>query len=136
MRKTATVVMAVVGAWVAGCQMTPAPGFVNCPLPVVEQTLQVLEIAPLGTARDEAMKRLKTAGIGGDFGENRSIYYCDYWKRSDRESWHINVVLLFDEQGKLYKTRPDLTETGRTSAGGASELPARSRVGNLVDPFE
>jgi hypothetical protein len=98
--------------WLAGCQMTPSPGLVSCPLPAVEQTTRLLEIAPLGTPRDEVMKRLKDAGVRGNYGQNESIFYCDVWERSETERWHINVVLMFDNEGKLYRTRPELSDTG------------------------
>lgn len=98
--------------WLTGCQMTPSPGLVSCPLPAVEQTTRLLEIAPLGTAREEVMKRLKDAGVRGNYGQNESIFYCDVWERSETERWHINVVLMFDDDGKLYRTRPELSESG------------------------
>jgi hypothetical protein len=89
----------------AGCQLTPAPGLSVCPWPAGEQVQRVLDLAPLGSDRETVIERLNAAGVQGTFGENQSIYYCDIWQR-DAERWHINVVLLFDEQGKLYATRP------------------------------
>ena len=102
--------------WLAGCQMTPSPGLISCPLPAVEQTTRLLEIAPMGTARDEVMKRLKDAGVRGNYGQNESIFYCDVWERSETERWHINVVLMFDNEGKLYRTRPELPGTRSADA--------------------
>lgn len=93
-----------------GCQMTPAPALTPCPLPIVEQTEKILEITPLGTHRDEVIKRLDQVGIVGNFsaGDSQSTYYCDIWPQSEKLRWHINVVLLFDEHGVLYGTRPQL----------------------------
>ncbi len=93
--------------WLTGCQMTPAPGLINCPLPSTEQVQEILQLAPLGTPRQEAIERLKKAGVLGTFGENQSIYYCDVWDKGEGLRWHINVALLFDDSGTLYATRPD-----------------------------
>lgn len=97
-----------------GCRLTPSPGLMACPLPASEQVQRVLKVAPLGTPRDEVLKELETAGVAGSFGENQSIYYCDIWKQEDGSRWHINVALLFDENGLLYATRPD--QSGRATA--------------------
>lgn len=110
-----SLVMTATLVWLVGCQLTPPPGLVSCPLPVAEQTTRLLEIAPIGTPRDEVMKRLKEAGVRGNSGQNDSIFYCDVWERSESERWHINVVLLFDEEGKLYRTRPELPGAATTS---------------------
>lgn len=111
-------------ALAAGCQLTPAPPLMECPLPVAEQTAKILEIAPLGTPRDEVLKRLDKAGIIGNFstGDSKSTYYCDVWPQDGNERWHINVVLLFDENGILYGTRPQLPSavTKRTDDAGSS----------------
>lgn len=106
-RRSLFLLMALLGL---GCQMTPAPALTDCPLPIVEQTEKILEIAPLGTHRDEVIKRLDQAGIVGNFsaGGSQSTYYCDIWPQSEKLRWHINVVLLFDENGILYGTRPQL----------------------------
>ena len=113
----------------AGCQLTPSPGLMACPLPVVEQAAKVVQVAPLGTSREEVMKRLKDAGIADNFGENQSIFYCDTWTRDKTERWHINVVLLFDENGRLYNTRPSPTDPDKTT--GVQHISSESR-----DPFE
>lgn len=110
-----------------GCQLTPAPALVECPLPVQQQVEQILQIVPLGTPRQEALKKLKAAGIRGNFGENESIFYCDFWHRDDQVRWHINVVLLFDEHGVLYATRPE-------PGGNTSSTPSRPSA--EYDPFE
>jgi len=113
----------------AGCQLTPSPSLVSCPLPVAEQAAKVLQVTPLGTPREEAMKRLNEAGIHGNFGENQSIFYCDWWERDKSERWHLNVVLLFDENGRLYNTRPSPSDTDKTP--GVQHVSSESR-----DPFE
>lgn len=117
-------------ALVIGCQLTPAPGLVNCPLPTNEQVREVLRIVPLGTSREEAKKRLVEAGFAGNFGENESIYYCDIWDKGDGVRWHINVTLLFDDEGQLYATRPDVN-------GQIDPTPRSSKpVQVVVDPFQ
>lgn len=89
----------------AGCQSLPA--IVACPLPMVEQAAKVQKIVPLGTSRDDALALMKKAGIEGNFGSNKSVYYCDTWAQSDKELWHINVEMLFDQDGKVYAYRPN-----------------------------
>ncbi|MDX1970844.1 MAG: hypothetical protein SFV23_27000 [Planctomycetaceae bacterium] len=117
-------------ALVIGCQLTPAPGLVNCPLPTNEQVREVLRIVPLGISREEAKKRLVEAGFAGNFGENESIYYCDIWDKGDGVRWHINVTLLFDDEGHLYATRPDVN-------GAIDPTPRSSKpVQVVVDPFQ
>lgn len=126
-------------AAVGGCQLTPAPGLVSCPLPAGDQAARILAIAPLGTERDDVLQRLKEAGVAGNFGENKSIYYCDTWRQDDKSRWHINVMLLFDENGKLYATRPEPGGRPATAAAGAAN-PADNLDppgdGPPRDPFE
>jgi hypothetical protein len=88
----------------AGCaglstQITP------CPLTYSEQTKEVLNVVPKGTRREDALRKLAAAGIEGSFGISRRVYYCELWNRPDGSRWHLNVALLFDETGKLYKTQ-------------------------------
>lgn len=112
-----TVVLAVC-LLLAGCQLTQPP-LVNSPLSYTEQEQAVLKIVPLGTPREEVRDRLSAAGIDGQFGISDSVYYCDTWKRSDGAHWHVNVALLFDQSGILYKTRPAQSETGVLSDSAA-----------------
>ncbi len=132
---------AIVIGSAAGCQMTPAPGLISCPLPAAEQTAKILEIAPLGTPRDDVLKRLDQAGVIGNFssGDSKSTYYCDVWQQGQDERWHINVVLLFDENGILYGTRPQLASaiTEREASTPAATDPfADPVIGKGADPFE
>ncbi len=125
-----------------GCQMTPAPGLVTCPLPVSEQTARILDIVPLGTSRDDAIKKLDEAGVIGNFstGDSKSTYYCDVWQQDKDERWHINVVLLFDEEGILYGTRPQFpspaTQRTATSTQAPADPFAAPVIGKGADPFE
>ncbi len=125
----------------AGCQTLPA--FVPCPLPTVEQATKVQEIVPIGTPRDDALAKLKQAGIEGSFGTSKSIFYCNTWQQDDKERWHINVDLLFDDRGELYGFRPDPQDRAAT----ASDQPGTAKVTKkpkevasakqtgIVDPF-
>tara|TARA_R110002095_G_scaffold163200_1_gene141382 strand:- start:53101 stop:53448 length:348 start_codon:yes stop_codon:yes gene_type:complete len=79
---------------------------VPAPLVFEEQSQKILEIAPVGTQKEQAIKQLNAAGISGEFSSSPSIYYCDLWKREDGNRWHLNVALLFNETGAVYKTRP------------------------------
>ncbi len=115
---------------VLGCQLTPAPGLVNCPLPTNEQVREVLRIVPLGTSRDEAKQRLTKAGFAGSFVETESIFYCDIWDKGEGLRWHINVTLLFDDDGKLYATRPDVNGLIDPTPRTSTAAPV------VVDPFQ
>jgi hypothetical protein len=103
-----TLVLAVWWMSLPGCQLHPAPGLVSCPLPSTEQVAAVLEVVPVGTPRSEVEEKLVPAGFAGSFGANNTLYYCDIWDRGEGLRWHVNVILLFDEEGRLYATRPDL----------------------------
>jgi hypothetical protein len=107
----------------AGCQLTSGR-IIPSPLTYSEQEKEILAIAPRGTDRDEAVKKLTAAGLKGDFGSTRSIYYCDEWHRDSGERWHMNVALLFDKEGKLYKTQVSQAETGTVTGKEATSLPA------------
>lgn len=79
---------------------------IPAPLVFEEQSKEILKIAPLGTQKEQAIKQLEEAGIAGEFSSSPSIYYCDLWERESGNRWHLNVALLFNELGELYKTRP------------------------------
>jgi hypothetical protein len=115
--------------WLTACQLTPAPILVTCPLPAAEQAARLQTLVPLGTPRGDVLRILKENGIAGDFGENESLFYCDVWDHGDGERWHINVTLLFDEQGLLYATRPDPV------ASTSPDQPIRTVI-REDDPFE
>ena len=67
---------------------------------------------PEGTSREEAQRRLKAAGIDSSPGANGSISYVALWNRPNGERWHMNVALLFDAAGNLYRTRAANAATG------------------------
>lgn len=139
--------MCVIGAasWAAallfvGCQ-TLSPSLVPCPLPVSEQAARIRDIVPPGTPREEALAKLKKAGIEGTLGSANSIFYCDTWKQSDQERWHINVELLFDKDGKLYAYRPEPGNLASRDDAGTAKLTkppkevASAKQTGVVDPF-
>lgn len=95
----------VLGALIGGCA-TSGTSLVECPLSSEQQQQAVLEIVPRGTTRANAEERLRKAGIEFSPGQKDSIYYLGLWKRADGKRWHIKVALLFDQEGKLYQTRP------------------------------
>ena len=98
----------------AGCQLN-SQQIVASPLSYRDQEAEILKIAPEGTPREEAIEKLTAAGIQGELGGKRTIYYCDLWEREDGERWHLNVALLFNESGKVYKARPAQSETSVSS---------------------
>lgn len=126
-------VIACFACLMCGCQLTPAPNLVPCPLPATEQVHKVLEITPLGTPRDEAVKALEKAGFAGGFGSNQSIYYCDIWDHGEGERWHMNVMLLFDDDGKLYATRPDASGSDNPTP---RLLEGKPDTATTIDPFQ
>jgi len=85
---------------------TGLPQVIPAPMVFEEQSKELLKIAPLGTPKEEAIQKLEAAGISGEFASSPSIYYCDLWERKNGKRWHLNVALLFNEAGALYKTRP------------------------------
>ena len=98
----------------AGC-VGPQIQTVRCPLDDAALNKKILEIAPVGTPRDEAVKRLNDAGIRGAFGSEHSgfgkdYYCCQAWRRPNGEVWRISLLVHFDKSGKLCETLdlPDL----------------------------
>ena len=98
----------------------PGANLVDCPLSSEQQQRAVLEIVPRGTARADAERRLRAAGIEFSPGQKNSIYYLGLWKRPDGTRWHIKVALLFNQEGKLYETRPADSATEPLTDGNRS----------------
>jgi len=94
-----------------GCQLGRGR-MIDSPLSFQEQSDAILKIIPPGTPRAEAIRKLEEAGIEGTSQAHRSIFYCDIWDRTDGTRWVLNVALLFDEHGRLYKTRRSEADTG------------------------
>ncbi len=97
---------------IAGCV---GPQMVRCPLDDSDLSKKILAVAPVGTPRDEAVRRLKEAGIVGAFGSEHSAfgkdyYCCQAWRRPQGEVWRISLLVHFDKSGKLCETLdlPDL----------------------------
>lgn len=116
----AGMMLGLLSCWMlVGCtglrQVMPAP------LVFEEQSKEILEIAPLGTPKEEAIRKLTEAGVSGEFASSPSIYYCDLWERENGHRWHMNVALLFNEQGELYKTRPAQADVTWQSAEEAAK---------------
>lgn len=140
--RTVWVAIVIAGAMLAGCQ-TMSPALTSCPMPAVEQAARVQKIVPIGTPRDEAVAALKKAGIEGTFGTGNSIFYCDTWTQSDKERWHINVELLFNQSGEVYAYRPDpqlhaselSEEAGSATVSKPPKEIAAGPKPSIVDPF-
>jgi hypothetical protein len=104
-----------------GCQLG-LERVVPSPLSHNEQVDEILEIVPLKTPREEVVEKLEAAGISGNFGPaSNSIYYCDLWTREDGSRWHMDVALLFDQSGELYKTRRSQASIGLGSVSQQSQ---------------
>lgn len=102
-------------------QVVPAPMVFD------EQSKELLKIAPLGTPKAEAIQKLDAAGITGEFASSPSIYYCDLWERENGKRWHLNVALLFNEAGALYKTRPAQADVSRQSEADSRAVDAEKQ---------
>jgi hypothetical protein len=95
---------------------------VRPPIEQTEMVKQILAIAPIGTPRDEAVRRLKAAGIRGDFEMTKSYageyFACQSWQRKNGDEWKLSLLLHFDKSGKLYETLelPDLYADGDKAA--------------------
>jgi hypothetical protein len=113
----------------AGCASVSTQ-IVSCPLTYSEQEKEVLSVAPKGTRRDDALRKLAAAGIEGSFGISRRVYYCDLWNRRDGSRWHLNVALLFDETGRLYKTQAE----GDVTVSSDKSLPPSASQSNESKP--
>jgi hypothetical protein len=105
---------------IAGCV---GPSTVRCPIPDADLTKKILAIAPVGTPRDEAIRKLREAGVGGAFGSDKSgfgkdYFCCQTWRRSHGEAWRISLLLHFDKEGKLVETLdlPDLNADAKPKA--------------------
>jgi hypothetical protein len=105
-----------------GCATSSAL-IVPSPVSSDEQQAKILEIVPVGTPRDEALDTLRREGIEVQRGASSTIYYCDLWQRPDGSRWHLDVALLFDKQGRLYRTRSAsaLVDADDTPASATSE---------------
>lgn len=117
------------GLFASGCASSPTR-IASSPWSVEEQQRAILKIAPIGTPRLDAIRRLKEAGIEVTQGVSDSVYYCDVWNRQDGKRWQIDVALLFDKSGALYQTRQAQSKIGREADdqpddGPAKETPAK-----------
>lgn len=118
--KLGTVVLCLL----AGCV---GPQTVRCPVADADLTKKILAVAPVGTPRDEAVRRLKAAGVDGAFGSDKSAfgkdyYCCQTWRRPHGEVWRISLLLHFDKSGNLCETLdlPDLNAEHSKPAKGAA----------------
>jgi len=117
-------------ALAAGCQLQTQ--VVPSPLSFEEQQQALLQIVPLGTSREEVIQKLEAAGVEGAFGISDSVYYCDAWTREDDTRWHLDVALLFNQSGELYKTRRGTSTTGITPGGNDSSQNGTNRLGKKL----
>ncbi len=117
-RLGAAVVVAAAGfLWCTVCGCVSHRAVAHCPLDQSELSKQILAIAPVGTPRDEAVRKLREAGIAGEFGSKSSklgqdYYCCQSWRRANGETWRLSMLLHFDAAGKLTETLelPDISE--------------------------
>jgi len=124
-------------AFLSACATGPGR-IVASPLSVEQQQQAVLDIVPLGTTRIEAEKALQQAGISTSPGSNATISYCALWSRDDGERWEMNVALLFDRSGRLYKVRPAnaTADYAETMPGAASpQIAAAEPAARSVAPI-
>lgn len=97
--------LAWAGTMISGCAL--GVGSVAAPImTVAEQEAEILKVVPKGTPRGQAVEKLERAGVEGQFGISDSIYYCDVWHRRGGNVTHLDIALLFDEEGNFYAMRP------------------------------
>jgi len=71
-----------------------------------EQKDIILKIVPLETSREIVLKKLKQAGITGDFSPySQSVYYCQFRAHSGGKKQPLSIELLFNEKGIFYATQ-------------------------------
>jgi hypothetical protein len=100
----------ILSAVLVGC-FTGRGRVVPSPLGYTEQSASILKIAPVGTPRELAVQSLSAAGIEGTYSRGgNSIYYCDLWQRENGDRWHLDVAILFDDDGQVKATRPAQSE--------------------------
>src|SRR5579862_9375484 len=108
----AAVLVAMAGCASSGLFDNARPRKVTAVLPSPEQIRkEVQTLVPLGTTRQEVLRRIDSAGIKGHFGtrdtpggghsDRHDVYYGEFWKRPDGQLWHISVEFCFDGSGKL-----------------------------------
>lgn len=121
----------IAASWIAltitGC-VSLNRSIMPCPLSYSEQEKEILTIVPKGTRREEVLRRLAAAGLEGSFGSSRRVYYCDLWNRKNGDRWHVNVALLFDDAGRLYRTQVAETDITRESESKTGNGPAQSET--------
>lgn len=105
---------------VIGCRLTSDVATTNPSFSV--QNNAILEVAPHGTPREQAVEALTAAGVQGAFGVAESVYYCDVWNRSDGSVWRLDVAVFFDQAGSLYKVAPSQPVGGESSASQAADV--------------
>lgn len=107
------------------------------PLPVAEpnweeQREALLDITPVGTPREDVAARLTEAGVqftcSGDepvytAGMQCSTFYCHRWGLGDGKIWPLDVALLFDESGALYKIRRSSADIALADAADPQAAP-------------
>ena len=118
--------LALCAFFAAGCQL--GDRLVFSPLNHQELERELMDIAPIGTPREQAVESLKAAGIAGRYGgvdeSARSLYYCNTWERPDGERWLIDAALLFDDKGALYAVRRGTTQISAVPSVVEREEPA------------
>jgi hypothetical protein len=121
--------------WV-GCATT-SPLIVPSPVSTDEQQAQILKLVPVGTPREEALETLRREGVEVQQGASTTIYYCDLWQRPDGSRWHLDVALLFDRQGRLYRTRSAsaLVDSDDSTNPVSSETPPRLAPETVGNPL-
>ena len=129
-----TAAAAIMGA-IQGCASSPGR-IIDSPLSTEQQQQAILELVPIGTSRAEAEKRLHDAGVSVTPGANQTICYIALWNRENGDRWEMDVALLFDREGRLYRARPasattdpELMQLKNTGGSAPQEATATSGSG-------
>jgi len=117
----------------AGCQGLNF-GEIESPLAYQQQQQKILEIVPVGTPRSEAVEKLTAAGVFGEFSQGEKIYYCGSWKQANGSRWRTNVAVLFDEEGKVYRTQPIEAGVGFSTSASTSSSENEEPATSIAEP--
>lgn len=110
------------------------------PLSFQKQMAEVYRIAPKGTPREETVRRLKAAGITGEyaphvdrqFEHNPSVFYCQM-KNEGSKQRQMTVAVLFNERNELYAvTLSDVTDMPADISDSSNSRPSANATGSTA----
>jgi hypothetical protein len=88
------------GTLAGGCQFSNVASF-------PDQQTALMEIAPIGTPREEVARKLKEAGVSYQPSPppDPGVFYCESWEMPNGERFLMASEILFDSEGRLLEIR-------------------------------